>query len=237
MRPDHMDGYRCWMKSHRGHVRAENEDAIALSVLLDTPEAWEGHFPAKDSWVVIADGMGGHAAGQVASRLAVESLRELSSLLFEEEGVEAAVAAVHASMFSAMRQSTALWGMGTTLAGVALSASDALCFNVGDSRIYHMGSTLSLLSEDHVIDGHMLTRCVGGSNEHDVPEPYLIRIMWKKGQRLLLCSDGLTDMLADDEIASVMNRDHSSPAEALVHAALDVGGRDNVTVVVLEKLE
>lgn len=234
---EHSSGYRCWARSHRGHVRSANEDAFAVSPTNEAMDQWSGFLPAREGWALLADGMGGHAGGDVASRLAVDSIRVTSNLLFDEDGVEAAVAAIHASMFSAMRQSPDLWGMGTTIAGVALSPNHALCFNVGDSRIYHFGSTLSLVSEDHVIDGHILTQCIGGTSELDVPEPALIRIVWKKGQRLLLCSDGLTDMVADEEIAAIMRRERESPAVALINAALDAGGRDNVTVVVIEKLD
>lgn len=195
-----------------------------------------GGIPAE-GWALIADGMGGHAAGQVASRLAVECLRNLADLLRDEDGIEEAVAAVHAAIFGAMQENATLAGMGTTVAGVVLSPNEALCFNVGDSRIYHMGAKLSLLSEDHVIEGHVLAQCLGGLSEQDVPEPATLRIRWKKGQRLLLCTDGLTDMLDDDEIATILERARASPAEALVDAALNAGGRDNVTVMVLERLD
>lgn len=232
-----IEGYRCWARSHRGRVRAENEDAFAVSVYPEPIEQWEGVIPAHNGWALLADGMGGHAAGQVASRLALECLRDLSDMLCEEEGIEGALAAVHGTMFSAMRENSMLWGMGTTVAGVVLSADDALCFNVGDSRIYHMGSRLNLVSEDHVINGHVLTQCVGGTNEMDTPRPFLMRILWKKGQRLLLCTDGLTDMLNDDEIAAIMAQERHSPSDALISAALNAGGKDNVTVIVLEHLD
>lgn len=232
----HVEGYYCWAMSHRGLVRADNEDTFGVSAHSDTNGQWEGAIPAHEGWAIIADGMGGHAAGQIASRLAVECLRGVANTLGDEEGIEKALAAIHGTMFSAMRENDALSGMGTTVAGVILRADDALCFNVGDSRIYHMGSHLSLISEDHVIDGHVLTRCIGGTSELDLPEPFLLRIMWKKGQRLLICTDGLTDMLDDTEIAAIMDQERRSPAEALITAALNAGGKDNVTVVVLERL-
>lgn len=233
---DQPAAYRCWASSHGGLVRAENEDAFAMSACPEPTVQWEGVLPTHDGWVIIADGLGGHAAGQVASRLAVECLRDVADMLGDEEGIESALALVHGAIFSAMRESPALSGMGTTIAGVILSADCALCFNVGDSRIYHMGSQLSLISEDHVIDGHVLTRCIGGTSELNLPEPFLMRILWKKGQRLLLCTDGLTDMLNDTEIAAVLDQARHSPADALVTAALNAGGKDNVTVIVLERL-
>lgn len=233
---DQPVAYRCWASSHGGLVRAENEDAFAMSACPEPTVQWEGVFPTHDGWAIIADGMGGHAAGQVASRLAVECLRDVADMLCDEESIVSALAMVHGAIFSAMRENAALSGMGTTVAGVILNPDCTLCFNVGDSRIYHMGSQLSLISEDHVIDGHVLTRCIGGTSELDLPEPFLMRILWKKGQRLLLCTDGLTDMLDDTEIAAVLDQARHSPADALVTAALNAGGEDNVTVIVLERL-
>lgn len=233
---EHENGYRCWAASHCGLVRVDNEDAFLVSAYSDAIEHWEGVIAADDGWAIIADGMGGHAAGQVASRLAVECLSGVSEMLWNEEGIESALAAVHSTLFSAMSENPSLSGMGTTIAGVVLSAADALCFNVGDSRIYHMGSSLSLLSEDHVVGGHILTRCLGGTNELEHPEPHLVRVLWKKGQRLLLCTDGLTDMVSDTEIAAILAQKGRSPADALIAAALSAGGKDNVTAIVLERL-
>lgn len=233
---DQPVAYRCWASSHGGLVCAENEDAFAMSACPEPTEQWEGGFPTHDGWVIIADGMGGHAAGQVASRLAVECMRDVADMLGDEESIESALALVHGAIFSAIRENAGLSGMGTTVAGVILGADCALCFNVGDSRIYHLGSQLSLISEDHVIDGHVLTRCIGGASELNLPEPFLMRILWKKGQRLLLCTDGLTDMLDDTEIAAIVGQARHSPAQALVTAALNAGGKDNVTVIVLERL-
>lgn len=232
---DQPVAYRCWASSHVGLVRAENEDAFAVSACPEPSNQWEGVFSTHNGWAIIADGMGGHAAGQVASRLAVECLRDVADMLSDEEGIESALTLVQGAIFSAMHEHVALSGMGTTVAGVILSADCALCFNLGDSRIYHMGSQLSLISEDHVIDGHVLTRCIGGTNGLDHPEPFFMRVLWKKGQRLLLCTDGLTDMLDDTEIDAILDREWHSPAEALVTAALDAGGKDNVTVIVLER--
>lgn len=233
---ERLKGYRCWAASHRGLVRAENEDAFAVSSSSAEWDQRDGLIPSADGWAFIVDGMGGHAGGKVASRLALECLKDLSDMLGDEDGIEAALAAIHQSMFSAMRKDPALWGMGTTVAGVILSADEALCFNVGDSRIYHMGSKLSLVSEDHVVNGNMLTQCLGGTSATSVPEPSFVRVLWKRGQRLLLCTDGLTDMVNDHDIAAILERERRTPAEALISAALRAGGKDNVTAIVLERL-
>lgn len=228
--------YRCWLASHRGRARSNNEDACAISAPSETPELWDGIIPAEGGWAFVADGMGGHAAGEVASRLALECLRTLSVLLKDEEGIRRAVAAVHRIMFSAMQENPSLTGMGTTVAGVVLSVEGALAFNVGDSRIYHLGSRLRLVSEDHVIHGHILTQCIGGTSSLAAPEPFVIRLPLGKGDRLLLCTDGLTDMISDSAIARVLRREIGNPAQALLNAALEAGGADNVSVVVLERV-
>lgn len=229
-------GYRCWAGSHRGHVRTANEDAFAISFCSELCDRFEGIIASSDGWAILADGMGGHASGQVASRLALACLETLAHNLVDEEQIEAALASVHAALFAAMRNEPANFGMGTTLAGVMLRNEDALCFNVGDSRIYHMGTRLTLISEDHVVGGNMLTRCIGGTQENFLPEPFVMRILWEAGQRLLLCSDGLTDMVSDEDIAALLANEAGSPADALVAAALRAGGRDNVTAIVIQRL-
>ncbi len=229
-------GYRCWLASDVGLVRSNNEDACAVSSSPETTELWEGIVPAGRGWALIADGMGGHAAGEVASRLTLECLRTMSAMLEDEEGVRQAVAAVHDIMFSTMRENPSLSGMGTTVAGVVLGGDRALAFNVGDSRIYHMGSALDLVSEDHVIHGHILTQCIGGTSELAVPEPFLTHLTVQKGERLLLCTDGLPDMISDAEIERLLRRERANPAQALVDAALEAGGVDNVSVIVLERI-
>jgi len=230
-------GYRCWGVSHRGHVRAVNEDAFAFSANPAVCDRWQGNIAQAGGWAMVADGMGGHAAGQVASRLALACLETLAGDLVDEEAIEAALASVHAALFSAMRNDAALFGMGTTIAGVMLRREDALCFNVGDSRIYHMGAKLSIISDDHVVGGNMLTQCIGGMQENVIPEPFVMRVLWKAGQQLLVCSDGLTDMVSDEAIAAILASSPANPADALVATALEAGGRDNVTAVVIQRFD
>ena len=227
--------YHFSARTHRGRVRLANEDALAISTADCIEARCAGTIP-NGGWALLADGMGGHAAGRIAGQLAIECLRSLEHRLHAQGGIEDAVAAANVALFTAMREDEALAGMGTTIAGVVLSQKGAVCFNVGDSRIYHHGKTLSLLSEDHVVDGHVLTQCLGGWNEADPPVPSIVEIEWKRSQRLLLCSDGLTDMLNDSEIAEILDRRGSSAAEALVDAALASGGHDNVTAIVIERL-
>jgi protein phosphatase len=156
------------------------------------------------------------------------------SRLSELDEVRSALGAVNDGLFSAMRERPDLAGMGTTIVGVVFRSGSALVFNIGDSRAYiQISGRLARLTNDHVIDGHMLTQCIGGFAPR-VLKPYATSFKITEPCRLLLCSDGLTDMLEDSDIQQILERQGSAAAEALINAALDAGGLDNITVVVLD---
>ncbi|WP_239073154.1 PP2C family protein-serine/threonine phosphatase [Sediminihabitans luteus] len=216
----------------------------------------EDSFVAEGSIFVVADGMGGHEAGDVASAAAIEAVRPLVGLgvLAAEDVVahlEIAQAAVRSIDTAAGR------GAGTTFTGVVVAEQDGepywLVVNVGDSRTYQMsGGCLEQVSVDHseveelVAAGtitraeaathprrHVVTRALGS---WPAPEPDLWYVPMVPGDRMVVCSDGLTGELADARIAEVL-REHAGPqeaADALVAEALAAGGRDNVTVVVVD---
>ncbi|WP_206448269.1 PP2C family protein-serine/threonine phosphatase [Agrococcus sp. KRD186] len=223
--------------THEGMRRRVNEDSVVAA------------FPA----FIVADGMGGHDAGDVASSAAIRPFqamkgRELPSPARVERAVDDAFAAVGA---------VAEEGAGTTLAGAVLVEMDGiahwLVVNVGDSRVYLVeNGTLRQLSVDHslvqeLIDSgllsprgrerhaerHVITRALGGGQDSD---PDLWALPAERGHRLLVCSDGLPDELRDEQIAWILSL-HASPAaaaDALVDAALERGARDNVSVVVVD---
>lgn len=232
--------------SHVGAVRAANEDSF-----LAAPPFW-----------IVADGMGGHAHGDLASRSAVE--------VFDRLRVEGPVGA-RAVLGAVKDANTAVVGLrtdtisGTTLTGVAIVDVDGagphwMAFNVGDSRTYSWdGRVLVQQSIDHsavqelvaagVIApeeaaGHpqrnVVTRALGAEAEVD-PDIWLLPLRGR--QTFLLCSDGLTKELSDEEISRIIvfhdqqaSREPDGPtlAERLVGAAVAAGGRDNVTVVIVE---
>lgn len=225
-----------------GHVRTLNEDAF-----LNGERVW-----------VVADGMGGHAAGDVASRLAIESLRELDGTgELKPARVNAAVARANAAVVAHGSQHPEARGMGTTVTGLAEVIVGGVphwaVFNVGDSRVYrYAGGALQRATVDHseveellaegLIDAeqarihparHIITRSVG---MRPAPSVDLWVLPQTPGERFLLCSDGLTSELDDDEIADVLAA-HPNPAHAaaaLVGAVLATEARDNVTVLVVD---
>ncbi len=260
--------------SHPGHVRTNNEDQFVVTRLTRSLETMlsslqSGDIPERAEEInyimVVADGMGGHAAGEVASRLAIGALvhlgLEMPDWIFKvdkENAPEIARRArrvlreVDAVLIERSRHDAALRGMGSTLTAARSYGRDLLIVHVGDSRahLFRAGRLLRL-SRDHtyaqmLIDTgqrqegdialsgvrHILTNALGGSVEH-----VEVDVDWaglEDGDRLLLCSDGLTDCVDDDTIAKTLSATQSSneACTQLVQLALDRGGRDNVTAIV-----
>jgi serine/threonine protein phosphatase PrpC len=221
-----------------GRGRPENED----SILVD-PE---------DGLYAVADGMGGHRAGEVASATAIEALK---AAFLGGQPVDAAVAAANAAVFAKAAEDAALRGMGTTLTAVALRDSTALLGHVGDSRAYLMrDGAVTQVTDDHslveqlVREGRLtpeeaqkhpqraiITRALGIDANVEV-DTY--RVDLRAGDRILICSDGLTNMLSDETIAGTLRRhpDPQQAADTLVDMANQAGGDDNITVVILDAL-
>lgn len=227
-------GVYCWAATDVGLVRTNNEDSYMVSGQADAEagERWEGHLGPL-AWALVADGMGGHAGGEVASALAVECLATVVPRLRTCQELSSAIEATNLALHDAMYLRPELEGMGTTVAGIAVRGSSAMIFNAGDSRIYGWSEgRLRRLSEDHVVSGYLLTKCLGGSSAAQAVEPFVAEVELTPGSRFLLCTDGLTDELDDETLADLLPMDR--PAERLLDAALRNGGRDNVTVLVVE---
>ena len=240
-----MSRLRTAAATHTGYLRASNEDlALATSDLA-----------------AVADGMGGHLGGEVAARIAVEHLLEAYRNDRTTQGLLAAVSDANDAIYQRSRSDRSLRGMGTTLTAAALVGDEPdgqlrlALVNVGDSRGYLLDRAekrVHKLTEDHSVveemvrsgeltpeeaavhpHRHILTRVLG-------IEPNIETDCWEldlqPGSVLLLCSDGLTNELGEQEIAQVLveNADIESAASELVRLALQRGGTDNVTVVVVE---
>ncbi len=234
-----------------GHQRANNED----SLLYWEPES-DDEFSRKGRLAVVADGMGGYEGGQEASRLAVETIREIYDSTFDgdpQQTLLAAFAAAHDNIQKYAAQHPQLQGMGTTCTAISIVGSQLYFAHVGDSRLYlFRDANLSRLTRDHSYVGrlvesgivrsedaefhpqrHILTAALGSGNQVDPDFPEH-PIALEDGDQFVLCTDGLWSLVTDQEIAAVLRA--NSPArscKALVKTALDRGGLDNVTVLVL----
>lgn len=206
---------------------------------------------------LLADGMGGHNAGEVASDIAVKEAYAFILNKIEQADDEHAVLAVmeeallraHRAVQARAASDDALYGMGTTLVELYIRGGNGFVCHAGDSRAYLFRSTLQRITRDHTFgdthaaygprDGekvpqrmrHALTQAVGPRN---CPVPDVKSIELLSGDILLLCSDGLTDMLGDDEIQDIIsdhNGEMGSVVEALVREANNKGGRDNISLI------
>jgi protein phosphatase len=211
--------------------------------------------------VAVADGLGGHRGGEVASAMAVEPLAALDGQAFADAGqaaeaLDGAIRSANRAILQRGRSDPELWGMGTTVTAAAVAAGGRVLqlAHVGDSRAYLLreGAPLRQLTTDHTVVAEavarglltrrqaavhpqrgVLVRAVGLAPDVrvDLPEPLEL----EPGDQVLLCSDGLTEVVDDDRIAAVLaeQADGDDACGALIAAANRGGGPDNVTVVLL----
>jgi PPM family protein phosphatase len=226
--------------THVGRVRSSNEDSITVAgwvsdVEMAAPRR-SRHPLTEPLLFVIADGLGGHAAGDVASRYAVKRLVQQAAA----GGVDVAgwLASINEELYQCMRADASLLGMGTTIAGLLITETRAVWFNVGDSRIYcERDGRFEQLSIDDVPPGPrsgMITQTVGGSPAFFPITPHIGEQQLLLLSHFLLCSDGLTDMLADDEIERrLFAADGEEALRSLFAAAMHAGGSDNVSIILV----
>jgi protein phosphatase len=225
-----------------GRVRTNNEDQLLVA----------------DNLFAVADGMGGHAAGEVASQVAVETLQEAFADNPTATGLIEAMRTANSKVLERAESDAATRGMGTTACAAALVPGDGeeetlVIVNVGDSRAYLLrDGELSQVTEDHSVADelmragqlseeqaavdrrrHVLTRVLGmdvtvNPDRFDI-DPF-------RGDRLLLATDGLSNEVPDPEIASILRRieDPGEAARELVRVAKNNGGADNITVIVID---
>lgn len=238
------------VQTDAGCVRDINEDSSRF-VSPNDAEVLAG----KGVLLVVADGMGGHSAGEVASRLAVETI---SRTYFDTDGspvdcLKAAFAEANSRIFEASGTDEKLDGMGTTCTALVVQNNSALVAHVGDSRLYLIrGGEIYLMTEDHSAvmemvklgiismeqarhheDKNVILRALGTAPQVEVSiweSPLEVRAH----DQFVLCSDGLTDLVEDKEIMSlVLSADNHSACEKLIHLAKKRGGYDNITVGIM----
>lgn len=226
-----------------GRRRAANEDS----------------YVAQSPMFAVADGMGGHSAGDLASAAVVERLAEiLTEDFLTARGIERALEQATADITEIAADS--ILGVGTTVTGVALTLQDGepyfAVFNIGDSRVYCFdrnelfqvtvdhsvvqemveAGALTRDEADHHPDSNVITRAVG-FNAQPVPDFWMVQL--HAGLRFVICTDGLTKEVSDDRIRMHLaaGLTAAETASALIDAALAAGGRDNVTAIIVDVLE
>lgn len=227
--------------THKGLVREENEDTIRVV---------NGAY----GLYILADGMGGHLAGEVASGMTADTLAQTLTDCCEPstERLREAIVLANAAVYEKQLSAPEMKGMGTTL--TALWEDDVFVYigHVGDSRAYlYRDGMLRQMTEDHSLVGELvragaitaekarthpqrnvITQAVGTDEKL---QPDVFRILKSKGDKWLLCSDGLTDMVEDQQILeTIENYESAEAAQRLLQLALEGGGKDNISVMLLE---
>lgn len=237
------------LRSHVGRVRSVNEDY-----------GWVGQLEGGLSAAIVADGMGGHRAGEVASGLAVESLvrslrewRDDLSSAQSEERMRDMIRKANQIVFDTAALNEQYANMGTTIVVALLDDKEGLIGHIGDSRAYRIrAGQLTLITDDHTLVNELaklgqltpeeaqnhprrnvLTRALGTEPEVAID---IRRIDWMPGDQLLLCSDGLSGLVDEQAMLETMidpELDLEQKADRLVELALLAGGDDNVTVALI----
>ncbi|MBZ5723540.1 MAG: protein phosphatase 2C domain-containing protein [Acidobacteriia bacterium] len=238
-------------RSDRGRIRPLNEDSVCV-VVPEDPEM----LSAKGVLMVVADGMGGHEGGELASSMAVERVRADYYRGASNPGraLAAAFERANQDVFDHARRHPKLAGMGTTCTAAAVVNGFAWLAHVGDSRLYLVrGGSAYRMTQDHSATMELVNRGLLTLAEADRHEErnVILRALgtherlevatWKDpfplhtGDRLVLCSDGLYETIPDDELGDICTRQGTSAqaCDALLRTALDRDGTDNITVAVL----
>ena len=229
-------------KSHIGLVRPVNEDNYAALI----PELF-----------VVADGMGGHVAGEIASKLAIDTLISNINLSSSFDNpfslLKQGIIEANHVVFRESQSDPRYSGMGTTLTAVWVKGKSVYCGHVGDSRLYlFRQGVLCQLTKDHSLvwelaragtisleearthpQRNILTRAVGAAESVQIDFEYL---EWAEGDILMLCTDGLTNMLDDQQLCTILAGSNSLDTRLteLIEAANSAGGFDNITVILLQ---
>lgn len=232
-----------------GRKRQMNQDSVFSS------EIAIGNLP---NLFIVADGMGGHRAGDYASKCTVDTMKEVVGDSLENDPVailREAIEEANRRIYVKSAEDAEYEGMGTTVVAATITGNILRIANVGDSRLYIINDEIKQITKDHSLveemirmggldrdaarihpDKNIITRAVGVSEQVLVD---FFTVELTKQDTILLCSDGLTNMLDDEEILMIVRgqRDVVEKAQQLVYMANERGGKDNISVVLLEMSE
>jgi serine/threonine protein phosphatase PrpC len=234
--------------SHPGLLRDRNEDSLVVgpwtlcATVTESPQTL--FFPLGTPLAVaVADGLGGHPGGDVASALVVRRIASIGPALSDEDAVRRVLHICNRAVYEAAgSEESELAAMGTTVAGIVVQPGSLLVFNVGDSRVF--AAPPDGLRQVSVDDSpplepgqrvtSLVTQCLGGSPTYRAVLPHVTAASLSAGDRYLICTDGLTDPVTTDVLDDVMRgHDDGRAAFELWKAAIGAGGPDNITLAVV----
>lgn len=229
-----------------GERRRINQDYVFCS------ESAIGKLP---NLFIVADGMGGHNAGEYASRFCVEFFTQRiteSDMVAPISSIEAALTETNEALIQTAKEQTELEGMGTTFVVATIFDKEMYVANIGDSRLYVIGKSMRQITEDHSLvqamvktgeldrsearmnpNKNIITRAL---SSNAVAKPDFFEVELEEGDTVLMCSDGLTNMLEDETIEQIIreNEDPKTAADMLVKSANLNGGKDNIAIIIIK---
>ena len=245
-----MNALKVSAVTHAGKAREENEDTIAVAGFVSSTASGRPIQllvrSERPVGCIVADGLGGHAEGARASRIAASVI---SDGILRSSSLDSVASAIDTANFAIYHEMSLLdsWrGMGTTVVAAAFSNGGMTCVNVGDSRCYQIvGATMVQLSiddsppplpEQSVVGGSTLvTQTLGGTREPVALRPHVHAMRVVAGDRFVLCSDGLDSYVGLDaiELCLANATDDTEAVQLMLDAALDAGGPDNISIVLI----
>ena len=227
--------------SQKGARRENNQDTIvAFDWVNDQniPDTFNANFTEKilPNLFLLADGVGGHEDGAIASRKSVEIVMELFDRGATDFNITIGIVAAHSALN--LRPQSSHRKMGTTIVGLVLSPNNTLIFNVGDSRAYLIGKKkLLLLSIDDVDETkprNIITQCIGGGAK--IPKPHLLSLKREKEDAFILLSDGVTDWLSETKIFEILSSTEIEKSLLICKEAVRAGSDDDVSALIVKRL-
>ncbi len=235
--------------THPGCCRPANEDTVSVAGWssperctepLDVTVSATGPLVA-----LVVDGLGGHAAGATASRLAADSVSRNAGRLTSIDAVRGVLVETNVAMYAYAACHPEAAGMGATIAGMVIAGPKGFVFNVGDSSVFRVvdgyAGVLTETDRARRLPGQpddapttSVVQCLGGGRVEQSIDPHAYEVVLQPGDRFLICSDGLTDAVTDTGESAALGLDTAQAATGLLEAALQAGGPDNVSIVVVD---
>jgi serine/threonine protein phosphatase PrpC len=247
----------CYL-SHTGKVRKNNEDSLLVNETLisradmETPEClrWDG----GKLMCIVADGMGGHRKGEVASRTVLDIFRTQREEIEGEEQIADVIRLARERLNSIAKSDRTGFGLGTTVSGLVIVKGRAVVFNCGDSRAYlHRGMSLNRITKDHslvqrLVDEGMITEeemrshpqknivtsAIIGDMRADLPVFSVEEMAINEGDRFFLCTDGVWESLSRAEMERCLGKGGEEGIRCIVQKIFAAGARDNLSMIVVE---
>jgi PPM family protein phosphatase len=232
--------YHVTAHTQRGVTRDQNEDACSIGRVVifgDKPDVIslnldDGDLPIL---ITIADGIGGHRGGEIASRTTVEALSQLTKNSIDKSRITNAILDVHRKLQDLEIEGQTYNAMGTTIVGALLDLDRALFFNVGDSRAYRIqNNQIDQISTDDVRAGgnsSVITQCLGGGIS-TFPKPHLKVLDVSLDDIFIFVSDGISDVVPSNTIMEIASSGVSNPSFDLSQEAIRCGGEDDLSAVI-----